>query len=99
MTLLDGIMAGTDCWLLNGEMSFEKYRDDPTVVSAMQQAAKRILWTAANYSDIMNGMDENTRVVKVIPDWQKLVYGADMLAAVLTIVSLGMLVLAGRKKK
>lgn len=99
MTLLDGIMAGTDCWLLNGEMSFEKYRDDPTVVSAMQQAAKRILWTTANYSDIMNGMDENTRVVKVIPDWQKLIYGADMLAAVLTIVSLGMLVLAGRKKK
>ena len=25
MTLLDGIMAGTDCWLLNGEMSFAAF--------------------------------------------------------------------------
>ena len=98
MTLLDGIMAGTDCWLLNGEMSFSQYQNNPTVVSAMRQATKRILYTISNYCDIMNGMDTGTRVVQVIPWWQAIIYGVDAAVAVLLVGSLVMLWVSRRKK-
>ncbi len=99
MTLLDGIMAGTDCWLLNGEMSFSQYQNNPTVVSAMQQATKHILYTIANYCNVMNGMDTGTRVVQVIPWWQVAIYGADACIAVLLLISLTMLLISRRKSR
>lgn len=98
MTPLDGIIAGTDCWLLNGEMNFTAYQDDPTVVSAMQEAAKRILYTTANYSDIMNGMDENTRVERIIPWWQATIYAADGAVVLLFLLSCVLLALSYKKK-
>lgn len=98
MTLLDGIMAGTDCWLLNGEMSFAQYQDDPTVVSAMQQATKRILSTISDYSNIMNGMDENTRVEQIIPWWQGIIYSFDFAAGVFFLISVFMLFMSYKKK-
>lgn len=98
MTPLDGIMAGTDCWLLNGEMDFTQYQDNPTVVAAMREATTRILYTTANYSGIMNGMDENTRVVQVIPPWQGAIYAADGLLALLLAAALVMLAVSAKKK-
>ncbi|MDO5423055.1 MAG: glycoside hydrolase family 3 N-terminal domain-containing protein [Eubacteriales bacterium] len=98
MTPLDGIMAGTDCWLLNGEMSFEAYRDNPTVVSAMRQATKRILYTTVNYNNIMNGVDVDARIVNVTPWWQAAVFGLDALAAVLFAAALVLALLSTKKK-
>ncbi len=51
------ITSGTDCWLLNGEMNFSAYEDDATVVSAMQEATKRI---AGEYKEIIAEDIENT---------------------------------------
>ena len=103
MTVLDGIMAGTDCWLSNGNGSvdFTPYRNDPTVVNAMRGATKRILYITANYNDIMNGMDENATVRNIMPWWQILLTAAIVVSSVLTVASLALYV-AGeiyRKKK
>ena len=98
MTLLDGIMAGTDCWLLNGEMTFTPYSDNPTVVTAMREATKRILYTTTNYSNIMNGMDQNTRVVQIIPYWQAILYSAIALISLLFAGSVIMLALSHKKR-
>ncbi len=98
MTPLDGVMAGTDCWLLNGEMSFGAYRDNPTVVSAMREATKRILYVTTNYSDIMNGMDASARVIPVTPWWQAVIYSADIVCAALLLGALILLILSRKKK-
>lgn len=99
MTLLDGIMGGTDCWLLNGEMSFAAFENDPTVVSAMRGATKRILYTISNFCDIMNGMDNGTRVEQVIPWWQAIIYAMDAAFGALLLASVVMLGMSMKRKK
>ena len=99
MIPLDGVMAGTDCWLMNGDMDFTAYKENATVVSAMQQAVKRILYITSNYSYIMNGMASDAVVVSVIPWWQAVIYGVDALFAVLFLASAVLLALSYRKKR
>lgn len=90
MRPLDGIMAGTDCWLGNGLISFEDYKDNPTVCARMKEAAKRIFYITANYNYVMNGMDSAARVVNITPWWQIIIYSADAVFAVLAAAAVAM---------
>lgn len=45
----------------------------------MRLAAKRVCYQTL-WSNAMNGISSDTRVVKVMPDWQKLLYAIDAIA-------------------
>lgn len=66
MATLDGILAGTDCWLNynSGTHSFVQYKNNATVANAMREACHRILFAICNHSVAMNGISDQSRIVK-----------------------------------
>ena len=94
-----GLQAGTDLWLNSDAEKFvydaSKY-DNATFVNALRGAAHDILYTVVN-SSAMNGIDENVKVVKVMPLWQKWLVALDIAVAV--IVLGGALLIVRRCKK
>lgn len=102
MTALDGILAGTDCWLSSGSHSFETYKNNITVTNAMREAAKRILYNVCNYSIAMNGCSTTTRIVHISTWWEITLTSMIVLFSVLTAGSMAMGVWSyyrGRKNK
>lgn len=99
MTVTDGIMAGTDIWLSSGkDHSFGKYEDNATIVRAMREATKRVLYNVCNYSAAMNGFSETTRVVRIYTWVEILVAALDITFGVLTAGSLAMLLVSKLKQ-
>lgn len=83
MSCVDGIMVGTDIWFSSGvSHSFDKYKNNATVVRAMREACHRILYTVCNYSAAMNGYSESTQLIRVYVWWEI------TLAAVIIVLSL-----------
>lgn len=100
MSCVDGIMAGTDLWLSSGkDHSFAAYRQNATVVRAMREACKRVLYNVSNYSAVMNGYSANTQIVRVYTWWEIALLSTLGALGVLTLLSVGMLAKAYRKKK
>lgn len=100
MSCVDGIMAGTDLWLSSGkDHSFAAYRQNATVVRAMREACKRVLYNVGNYSAVMNGYSANTQIVRVYTWWEIALLSTLGALGVLTLLSVGMLAKAYRKKK
>ena len=92
-----GLQAGSDLWL---NTDSEVYKMDgaansPTLVNALRNASHDILYTVVN-SSAMNGIDENVKVVKVMPQWQTWLIALDVFLAV---VILGGAVLVTRRIK
>lgn len=99
MTVTDGIMAGTDIWLSSGkDHSFGEYEDNATIVRAMREATKRVLYNVCNYSAAMNGFSETTRVVRIYTWVEILVAALDITFGVLTAGSLAMLLVSKLKQ-
>ena len=102
MDVCDGLLAGTDIW--DSSMTkihttkLAQYKDDPTIVSAMRQAAHRILYTVANSSG-MNGMGANDTIVEVTPWWQMILHVGRVLFVVTTVGAIAMLVRAIRRNE
>lgn len=91
MTTLDGILAGTDCWLSSStEHTFVPYQNNAVVTNAMRDACHRILYTICNNSIAMNGYSENTQIVVAIMWWEKLAMGLLIGFAVLSAISIVM---------
>lgn len=100
MTVTDGLMAGTDLWLSSGkDHSFAQYEDNATVVRAMREATKRVLYNVCNYSAAMNGFSETTRVIRVYTWIEILITTLDIVFAVLTAGSLAMLLVSKIKER
>lgn len=99
MTALDGILAGTDCWLSSGSHSFAQYRNSPTVTNAMREAAKRILYNVCNYSAAMNGYSTTTRTIIIMPWWQIALISVITVFAVVTAGCVAMLVVSEIKER
>jgi len=74
----------------------DKYRDNAYVMTNLRESAHRICYVIANCS-AMNGISSNDIVVSVLPWWQKALYGLIGLFAVLTLISVVMLVRIYRK--
>ena len=99
MTVTDGLMAGTDLWLSSGkDHSFTQYRDNATIVRAMREATKRVLYNVCNYSAAMNGFSETTRVIRVYTWVEILVITLDVTFGVLTAGALAMLLVSTIKR-
>lgn len=100
MSCVDGIMAGTDIWLSSGkDHSFMAYRNNASVVNAMRQACKRVLYNVCNYNAVMNGYSANTQIVRVYTWWEIALISALAVFAVLTAASVGMLCVADRQRR
>ena len=102
MDVLNGLMAGGDGWDCNdGAKWTEKlvqHKDDPTVVNAMREAAKRIFYTVAN-SNAMNGISANMQVIEIRPWWKNAIVAADVVFGLLAAGSIFILVKTTRKGK
>lgn len=102
MDVLNGLMAGGDGWDCNDGAKWTQklveYKDDPTVVAAMKEATKHILYTTAN-SNAMNGVSANMQVVEVTTWWQILIIVLDVVFGILAAFSIFMLVRSIKKNK
>lgn len=102
MDLCDALIAGTDIWdspdsTIHTTNAYN-YEDDPFIVTQMRDAMHNILYTVVN-SNAMNGLSEADRLEDVTPWWQTALYAAIVVFAVLTVVSVVMLVRAIQRKK
>lgn len=98
MVALDGILAGTDCWLSSGSHSFAAYKNNATVVTAMRNAAKRMMYNVTNYSCAMNGISNTMRIVKIATWWEITLTTLIVVFAVLSAASITLLVLSEVKR-
>lgn len=102
MDLCDALIAGTDIWdspdaTIHTTNAYN-YEDDAYIVTQMREAMHNILYTVVN-SNAMNGLSEADRLESVTPWWQTALYAAIGVFAVLTVVSIVMLVRAVNRKK
>ena len=51
------------------------------MVNALRRATKNILYTVLQ-SSAMNGVSQYSKVKRVTPGWQKLMYGADVVVGI-----------------
>lgn len=92
---LDGVLAGNDCWLYgNPDTMFDKYEYSPTVKQAMRNASHRILYSMVLNSNVMNGIDKNTRVVPIRVWWENALLACVITFGVLALASGTMLALS-----
>ncbi|HEY8391097.1 MAG TPA: glycoside hydrolase family 3 N-terminal domain-containing protein [Clostridia bacterium] len=78
-----GLLAGNDLWMDSGnEKYFEAYKDNPTVMLSLRQAAKRILYTQL-HSNAMNGISSTTRIIKVKTWWQNMLLWVQIVAGII----------------
>ena len=102
MDVADGLIGGSDIWdspmpmihtVAAGQMA-----GDPYMVSEMRDAMHRILYTVVN-SNAMNGWNSETHIEPNTPWWQLAIYGLIGVSALLTILSVLMLVKNIKLKK
>lgn len=67
-----GIAAGNDLWLCTSKNLWEQSEDEMTAtfMQGVRTAAQRYLYVIAN-SNAMNGVDKDTTVSNIMPDWKK----------------------------
>lgn len=98
--LREGLAAGTDLWL-NTDANLWKLSDDQmsaAVLNNMQRAAKNVVYAIAG-SNAMNGVGAETRIVSVLPLWEKLLIVLDVVIAALMILAVTMTTRKFKKKK
>ena len=69
---------------------FDGYDKDPYVVSMMRETCHDILYSGVN-SAAMNGVDQNTRVVKITPTWIYWLVTLDVVVGVLLLAGAGLI--------
>ena len=97
------VIAGNDMMLSTNNATYDSialYRDNPYVMTKVREACHNILYSGIN-SAAMNGIDQNSRVEKIMPLWQ---YWLITLDVVMAVVIVGGIVLTTylcffRKKK
>lgn len=102
MSKLDGVLAGTDTFDGNNDISvLTQYADNAAVAQAIRQAAKRVIYNVVR-TNAMNGMTISSITIKVTPWWQTALLATECTLGALTAVSAGMLVASvviNRRKK
>lgn len=102
MDLCDGLIAGSNIW--DSPMpqihtvNAANYENDAYIVTQMREAMHKILYTVAN-SNAMNGLSEADRLEVITPWWQTALYALITLFAVLTVLSIVMLIRALKRNK
>lgn len=68
---------------------FDDYKDDPYIVSMMRETCHDILYSGVN-SAAMNGIDQNTIVVKITPTWIYWLITLDVVMGIILLASAGL---------
>lgn len=91
---IEGLYAGTDLWLNTNTAlwSLEDYTDNATVMNNVRKAAHNIIYAVAN-SNAINGISPDSKVVTIVPIWQKALFAVD---AIVWIISILVVVLTTR---
>lgn len=102
MDVIQGLLAGGDTWDCNNAKKWTQVlkdnKENPAIVSAMRDAARRILYTVAN-SNAMNGLGEDVQVVELRTWWQDAFIAMDVAFGVLTVLCGFMLLRTIRQQK
>lgn len=69
--------------------NLEPYKDDPYVMSQVRDICHDILYSGVN-SAAMNGVDQNTRVVKIMPLWMSWLITLDVVVGLLLLAGAGL---------
>lgn len=89
-----GLVAGNNLWMDSGnENYFGDYKNDATVMQALREASKRILFNQL-YSNGMNGIGSNTIVINHMAWWQKALIAAQATVGTLMGIMIVMAVLS-----
>lgn len=103
--VVDGLLANTSMWLAvssnnysYGLITSDQYRNDPVIVSALVEAAHRMLYGATR-SAAMNGISASTKIVSITPWWQVALIALNSVLAVAAVGCGAMLVLSITKEK
>lgn len=91
----DGIMSGGSTFDVMTKDSYQEYKDDPVIVTAMREACHRNIYAIVN-SCAMNGIGENT-VVKLVTAWP--VITIRIALAVMILLFMGALTMTVRKQQ
>ena len=98
--VIDGLLAHTTMWLTTaadqycyGLLTSDKYRNDPVIVTALVEAAHRMLYGSSRNAS-MNGLDTTDRIVEIMPWWQAGLIALIVIFAVLTAAGVTMTVLS-----
>lgn len=99
VSIYGGLYAGNDQLLNTNEMFFSlaDAKNNPTILNLMRQATHRVLYSAINSAG-MNGTSSDTKVVKLVPAWQALLWAVTAVISV-AIVLWGVLLVVSYKKK
>ena len=93
MTYDDGFMNGTDCFLGVGSTTeLDDWTSSPTYVNKLRTSTKRMLYNFVNNSAVMNGIDSNTKLVKLTTWWEKIVIALNVVSITLAVGATGMFV-------
>lgn len=102
---IDGLLAHTTMWLATsadkhcyGLITSDKYRNDPVIVTALVEAAHRMLYGASRNASV-NGLSSSTKIVAIMPWWQAALISAIVVFSVLTAASIGLLIFSIISKK
>lgn len=88
MDIKQGLSAGTDLWLNTDKTlwlsddQLGNYSDNPTLLNHMRTASKHILY-AVSRSLAMNGISTDSKIVPVMPLWQRWLVAADVTLGVI----------------
>ena len=95
---LQAVLAGNDMMLSTSAANenISPYKNNAHVMTAVREACHNILYTGVN-SAAMNGVDENTRIVSVLPLWQTWLIAFDCVVAALILVGVVCIVRRCRK--
>ncbi|WP_240544376.1 glycoside hydrolase family 3 protein [Bifidobacterium sp. SO4] len=104
MHFASSLAAGTNMYCLDfgdtsaaGVLQAIKNNDDGYLYGKLREAVKYKHYTLA-HSILMNGLDANSKVVRIIPWWQYALYGVDGVFGLLTVGCAVMLGLTSRRK-
>ena len=90
----EGIVAGNDLWMGSSRPNgWDKWKQSPTVVSALVESAHRILYTTLN-SYAMTGMSTGTIIINVTPWWKTAIVAAQIGISIITAACVVMAVLS-----
>lgn len=79
-----GLINGLDMMLNTNATLWslgDGYANDATIMNALHRANKNILY-AVGRSNAMNGVSENSRIVAIMPVWQRWIVAADVILGV-----------------
>lgn len=97
---LPTLLAGSDLILCPnaGAFAIDGYEKSATTMTALREAAHRVLYAFAD-SSVMNGMSADTTVVEVTPTWQKALIAVDVVGVIVLAGACVFLTMFAMKKK